>query len=374
MIKVLNVISDTNIGGAGRVLLNYLKYADREAFDVSVALPRGSALRERIAALDVPVHEVDGMADKSLDLAAVGKLKKLIRAVGPDIVHTHGSMSGRIAGRQCGKAVVYTRHSVFPVSPRVKKGLGRWLNKTVNEHYADRIIAVSPAAMENLTDGGIAPALIDVVMNGVEPVPPASAEAAAAFRASWGIGEGELVLGILARIEAYKGHNDLLDALKRLRDEGRPVRLLIAGTGAFEAEAKAHAEALGLGDAAVFCGFMKDVSLFLSSIDVQMNASYGTEASSLSLLEGFSLGVPAVVSDYGGNPYLVDEGVDSLVFPTRDTEALAGCVRRLMDEEGLLASLSAGARRSYAGRYTVEIFARRTEEVYRKAWEGKHHG
>ena len=45
MTCVLNIISDTNIGGAGRVLLNYLQYCDRSQFQVSVALPQGSLLK-----------------------------------------------------------------------------------------------------------------------------------------------------------------------------------------------------------------------------------------------------------------------------------------------------------------------------------------
>ena len=153
MIKVLNIISDMNIGGAGRVIINYMKYADRSKFDVAVALPKGSALAGPLRALDTRLYEVEGIADKSLDFAAIGQLKKVIKEAEPDIVHTHGSMSGRIAGRQCGKTVIYTRHSAFPVSPRLKKGMGRWLNKTVNHHYADRIIAISPATAEFLRTG-----------------------------------------------------------------------------------------------------------------------------------------------------------------------------------------------------------------------------
>ena len=45
LIKVLNVISDTNIGGAGRVILNYLRYSNRNQFETWVALPRGSLLK-----------------------------------------------------------------------------------------------------------------------------------------------------------------------------------------------------------------------------------------------------------------------------------------------------------------------------------------
>jgi len=71
------------------------------------------------------VEEVDGMRDKSLDLSAIGKLRRLMEREKPQIVHTHGSMSARIAARQAGAKVVYTRHCVFPVPERLKKGPGR---------------------------------------------------------------------------------------------------------------------------------------------------------------------------------------------------------------------------------------------------------
>ena len=45
MIRVLNVISDSNVGGAGRVLLNYLRYADAQSFETLIAVPRGSLLK-----------------------------------------------------------------------------------------------------------------------------------------------------------------------------------------------------------------------------------------------------------------------------------------------------------------------------------------
>ncbi|MBR0312426.1 MAG: glycosyltransferase, partial [Oscillospiraceae bacterium] len=115
MIRVLNVISDSNIGGAGRVLLNYLQYADRSRFETMIAVPRGSLLCEPLRELGGVVHEVDGLAERSYHKDDVRTLMELIRKVDPDIVHTHGALSGRIAGRRCGKAVIYTRHSAFPV-------------------------------------------------------------------------------------------------------------------------------------------------------------------------------------------------------------------------------------------------------------------
>ncbi len=373
MIKVLNIISDTNIGGAGRVLINYIRHSDRRNFELAVALPRDSALMEPLAELGTAIIPVDGIADKSLDLSSIKILRNIIKTVDPDIVHTHGSMAGRIAGRQCGKAVIYTRHSVFPVSGFLKSAPGRFLNRVVNEHYADRIIAVSPAAVTNLVESGISEKKIDVVMNGVEAVERRSLDECAALRRDYGITPEDFVTGIVARIEDYKGHMDILDALRRLLDEGRAVKLIVAGTGAYEDEVRRRATELKLDDAVTFTGFLEDVSPVLSILDVQLNASWGTEATSLALLEGLSMGVPAVISDYGGNPWLIEEGVNGYTFKTRDSAELASRLAALMDDRARLEYLSHGARRIYQERFTADMFARNVESVYMRTLEEKKH-
>ena len=126
MIRVLNVISDSNIGGAGRVIQTYLRASDRTQFETLVTMPRGSLLKPVIEEAGGTVYEVDGLADRSYHRDDVRALTELIRKVNPDIVHTHGALSGRIAGRRCGKAVVYTRHSAFPVPAKLKYPPGRW--------------------------------------------------------------------------------------------------------------------------------------------------------------------------------------------------------------------------------------------------------
>ena len=366
MIKVMNIISDTNIGGAGKVLINYLKYCDRENFEVSVLLPRCSLLKAPLEELGTRVFEADGIADRSFDRSAIRELKQRIREEKPDIVHTHGSLSGRIAARQCGCRVIYTRHSAFPVKGYLKHGPGRWLNKWVNHHYADRIIAVSPAAAKNLTDAGVNPSLIDTMMNGVDPVQRATPEECAALRKHYGIPDGCFTVGILARIEDYKGHTDILDAIQLIRDSGREIRLIIAGTGSYEDAVRQHCSALGLDKIVCFPGFIRDVAPVLSILDLQLNASWGTETSSLSVLEGFSMALPAIVSDYGGNPCLVEEGVNGFLFPARDPGALADRIIRLMDNPALLEKMGTEALRIYRERFTGEAFARRIDAIYRK--------
>ena len=165
MIKVIEVSTDTNIGGAGRVLLILLKELDRTKFDVSVILPENSLLKPEIEKLGVKITEVKGIADKSLDIASIKLLKKIFCEEKPDVVHTHASMSARIAARLSGCKVVYTRHSVFPPAKAISHGIGKVVNGIVNNSFSDRIIAVAEAAKDNLTDTGVCDKKIDVILN-----------------------------------------------------------------------------------------------------------------------------------------------------------------------------------------------------------------
>lgn len=371
MIRILNIISDTNIGGAGRVILNYLRYADRNKFETLVAIPRGSLLKPLLEEAEVTVYEVDGMADCSYASQDVKALQALIRRVKPDLVHTHGALSGRIAAKRCHVPVVYSRHSAFPVPAKLKYPPGRWVNKLLNEHYADHIIAVSPATRDNLTEGGISPKKITVVMNGVAPVSPISDGEKAALRRSLGLEPDVFTFGILARIEDYKGHLYLVYAAKLLKDRGYSnFRILVAGTGAFEEEVTRAVTEMGVEDVVQMLGFRSDAAALLNILDVQLNASYGTEATSMALLEGMSLGLPTIASDYGGNPFVITSGQNGLLFPSRDSAALADAMAELMDHPEEVAIMREKALETYQSRFTGEVFARNTEQIYENVLKG----
>ena len=371
MIRILNIISDTNIGGAGREILNYLRSADRNKFETLVAIPRGSLLKPLLEEAEVPVYEVDGMADCSYASQDVKALQALIRRVRPDLVHTHGALSGRIAAKRCHVPVVYSRHSAFPVPAKLKYPPGRWVNKLLNEHYADHIIAVSPATRDNLTEGGISPKKITVVMNGVAPVSPISDGEKAALRRSLGLEPDVFTFGILARIEDYKGHLYLVYAAKLLKDRGYSnFRILVAGTGAFEEEVTRAVTEMGVEDVVQMLGFRSDAAALLNILDVQLNASYGTEATSMALLEGMSLGLPTIASDYGGNPFVITSGQNGLLFPSKDSAALADAMAELMDHPEEVAIMREKALETYQSRFTGEVFARNTEQIYENVLKG----
>ncbi len=368
MINLYHVISDTNIGGAGTLLLNYLQNADRDAFAITVVLPRDSALKPRIEALGVPVIETEYGRDRSYERGATAEFRRIFRAAKPDIVHTHSSFSAKLAAWQTGvKARIYTRHSVFPPPRKLTTFPGKQVSGLVNNTLSTHIIAVAQAAADNLTDTGVDPRKIEVIVNGVEPMTPPSAETRRALRASLGWGDEHFVVGMSARLEEVKGHRYFLDAAAALAAEAPELRFLIIGTGACEAELKAQAERLGIADCVCFAGFVTGVADYVGSMDLVVNCSFGTEATSLALAEAMSLSRPIVATTYGGNPYMVEDGVNGYLVPIKDATALADAILRVCRDPDNYTRLCEGAYARYHERFTAAAMTRRMEALYRRA-------
>lgn len=367
MIRVIEVISDTNIGGAGTVLLTCLKNFDRRCFSVSVALPKGSQLTDRILALGYQVHEMEIAGDESYDAAAVSRYCRLFRREKPDIVHTHASLSARIAAWLCGvPSRLYTRHSTFDPPKNQTVFPGKQVGGTLNSALSTRIVAVSDSTKKNLTDTGVDPKKICVIINGADPLPQIPEEKRQALRAVLGIPDGVLVFGMSARLEAVKGHEYFLRAAAKLIADGYDARFLIMGGGSCEEALRRLTEELGLKKHVIFTGHVSDVAAYVSIFDVIVNCSYGTEATSMALAEAMSLSKPVIASDFGGNPYLVRDGENGYLVPQKDPETLAERMELFCREPERIAILGKGAYARYQRELTGEAMTARYEQLYKE--------
>ena len=369
MIKILNVLTDSNIGGAGRLLVNYLHNFDRTRFDSAVVLPKDSRLIPAVRAEGYDVIETEYGRDKSWDRRAVGELRRIIREWKPDIVHTHSSLSARVAAWQCGvPARFYTRHCAFEPSKRLTTFPGKQLNGLMNRVLSTDIVAVAEAAKKNLTDTGVPEGMITVIINGVEPLRETSPAENEALRCELGIGRDDFVCGIVARLEDYKGHSYLLDTAKTVLASKPGTVFLIVGEGTERERLEKRAAELGIAGQVIFTGFCDDVAPYYGIMDLNLNCSWGTETSSLALSEGMSVGVPAVATTYGGNPYMITEGVNGLLVPEKDAGAMADAILKIMDDPALLKRLSDGARRLYREKFTARAMTEQLERMYEAAY------
>ncbi|MGL4790622.1 MAG: glycosyltransferase family 4 protein [Anaerotignaceae bacterium] len=369
MIKVLNIISDSNIGGAGRCILNFLKYCNKEKFEIVVIVPKNSLLIPEIKKLNTKVIECDGIAEKSFSKEGVKAIEDIIKTEKPTIVHTHGNLSGRIAAKKCKVKIIYTRHSVFPVSKKIK--LLKPVNKFLNEYLSNEIIAVAEAAKDNLTEGGINGKKVKVILNGVEAVTPSTPLEMEETKKKFNIEKNDFVIGIMARMEPYKGHKYLIEAAEILKKKHKNFKVLIVGTGDYTPTLQAYVKEKNLTDTVIFTGFIKDVRHVLSIMDLQANASYGTEATSLALLEGMSLGIPAVVSNYGGNPGVITHGENGYIFKLQDSEDMAKYMEVLINDQEKYKYMQKRSLEIFKEKFTAEIYTRNIENVYSDVAQGR---
>ncbi len=364
--KIVEAISDTNIGGAGILLLTRLKHCDKRRLSYHVIIPKGSALRERLRELDVTAWEVDTGQDRSFSVSAVPQYVSFLRRIKPTLVNCHGNLSCRVAAWLCGiPCRVYTRHCAYPPPVWQTRFPGKWILGHAQTLLSSHILAVAEAAKENLTQTGVDPSRITVIINGTEPLSLLSEEERRERRIDLGIPEDAIVVGICARLEPCKGHRHFLEAAERLWKRSERYRFLIIGDGSLAKELKTWCFAHQMEHAVIFTGFVGDVAPYFNVMDINVNCSVGTETSSLALSEGMSLGIPAVVSDYGGNPYMVRHEENGLVYPQGRADLLAYSIARLAGDRALYERLSQNAKRRFIEELNAEQMTKSTEAFYR---------
>lgn len=367
-IKVLEVISDTNVGGAGRLLISRIENSNRQKFEYTVILPKGSLIAEPLKNAGAKVIEINACKDKSRDLKNIFAFYKIIKNVSPDIVNSHACLTSRISAKMAGVSVnLFTRHCDFKVGKIYSVPAVKLAVKMFNTEINDGAIAVSHSAKNNLLSLGVPKKMIKVIVNGAQALKQISEDEKQKIRQNLNIPFDATVVSIFARLEVYKDHKTLLRAAKLLK-LNRKIYFLIVGCGTLERELKQYARKLGLDiglDKKVrFLGFVDDVSTIMNITDINVNCSIGTETSSLALSEGMSLGVPAIASDYSGNKYIVKNGVNGLTFPQKDHVALAQKILILSKNKALYKKLSLNAKERFHKELNAKRMTRETEKYY----------
>jgi glycosyltransferase involved in cell wall biosynthesis len=183
--------------------------------------------------------------------------------------------------------------------------------------------------------------VVRVLLNGVEQT-SVSAFAGRAALASMGVAPGSPVVAAAGRLNRQKGFDVLIDAVAHVRREFAGAVLVIMGEGRRRRSLEVHAAGAGLGEAVVFAGERADVREILAAVDIYVLSSRN-EGMANTLLEAMSVGAPIVATDVAGTREAVRDGVDALIVPPDDPDALAEAVLTLLRDAALSARLGSSA-------------------------------
>ena len=342
--KVTQVISDKNIGGAG-ILLSLITEGLCEEFDFEVILPRDSLLPERlpqsIRITPLPMHGTGSLRDVFL-------FYHYFKENPCDILHTHAAFSARLGGALAGIRRLYsTRHCAMG-EKRVPPFYGRLYNRVTT-----LTVATATAAEEELLREGVPKEKIRLIYNGTKEPCRLSEKEKQALRARLGIADEATVLGCAARLETVKGVDLLLRAMNILKKRHPSLVLLLVGDGSQRKNLEAEARALGIGESVKFIGYTPTPHIYQNLFTLNVNPSRGTETSCLATSECAALGIPTVASDFGGNRECVAHEVSGLLFRSEDTEGLAAAIEKALTDRDLMELLKKGARKRYETMFTL---------------------
>jgi glycosyltransferase involved in cell wall biosynthesis len=372
-IKVLQVITRLIVGGAQETVMLIAATLDPARFEVNVVSgpqtgPEGSLIEE-VRARGVPLTIEPALVreiNPAKDALALARLTRFIRRGRYDIVHTNSSKAG-VLGRWAAwlartPVIVHTVHGWGHherQNPLARRSY--ILLEQLTQRITDRLVVVSPRNIEKgLADSIASPEKYVTIRSGIEidrfrqPGRPR-----AAVRAELSIPPDATVIGTVTRLSPQKAPLDFVAAAARVAARRPDVHFVVVGDGPLRAEVEAQVAAANLGARFHLTGLRRDVPDLLHSFDLFALTSLW-EGLPRVLPQAMAAGLAIVATAADGNAEAVQDGVNGLLTPPGDPQALADALLRLLDDPALAARMGAAGREradEFGARKMVEDIA-----------------
>jgi glycosyltransferase involved in cell wall biosynthesis len=383
-VRVLHLIESLGAGGAERLLHTNLKHLDPARFEsvVVTVFDAPDHWVEPVRRLGVEVESLrcEGLGDIR---AGVARLRRRLRALRPDLVHTHlwaANVIGRVAGRLAGVPVVSSVHcpdhapevwsdgaDVSLWKRRVALALDRWSAR----FGCTRMVAVSEYVQNYAQRYLRFPAeRIELLYNPIDTDALAADADKGQLREEL-LGElklqpGSRILLNVGRVSPAKGLLYAIRALPLICREHPTAHLVMVGATTDEhwvEHLRAEARAQGVDERVHFLGARRDVVPYLRACDLFVFPSL-YEGLGIALVEAMAAGCACVATRTGPIPEVLTHGVDGRLVPPCDAPALAAAVCELLDDAAKRAALGRAAAASALARFRPQAAADALARIY----------
>ncbi len=353
--KVLHIEAGRFLyGGARQVLYILQGLHDRGVANV-LACPPGAdiALPARAYA---DVHEIPMKGDA--DIGLVCRLRRLIRATHPDIVHIHSrrgaDLWGGIAARLERVPCVLSRRVDNP-EPRM------WVS--LKYRLYDHVIAISEGIRQVLLTEGLPADKVTTIRSAIDAAPYLHDVDRQAFCREFGLPENALVIGVVAQLIPRKGHRHLLAVLPEVIQRFPDVQVIFFGKGPLQAELERDIAEHHLESHVHLAGFRTDLPHWLGGLDMLVHPA-DMEGLGISLLQAAAAGVPVIASRAGGMPEAVADHVSGLLIAPGDTPALQRELVRLLASHAERQRLGNNGRKRILTEFSPTEMVKRNSAIY----------
>ena len=367
--------------GSDKMLLYLVSGLDASRFCAIVILPEDGPLKQELDRRSVetfiaPVAKISRSVFTPVGLlrfplAVLSSLLGMQRALAGkpvDVVHSNtlAVFSGAVWSLLNRQKHVWHVHEIVKHPSVVRKGFPLLLSL-----FADKVATISRAVADNLVSER--PRLsnkIEVIYNGITPGEPTPKEEVWAFRKGLGVGEDDVLLVLVGRINRWKGQHLFLNAAEILLEQGVKgvVFCIIGGPPQGQAYFRDELQAAVAESPAKACIHLLDykekIRVVWDSCDIAVVPSTEPEPFGMVALEAMASGKPVVAARHGGLAEIVLQRKTGLLFEPNDAQALAAALASLIADKALRESMGATGRMRLESDFSLTRYVQSFERLY----------
>ena len=381
MKRILYLHAGAEMYGADKVLLELIKGLNPQEFEAHIILPNDGILIEalrqvgaRVSVLDYPIlrrkyFNPKGILEYLKSYRRYSqKIAQYVRENGIDLVHnnTTAVLEGIYLKRKVKLPLIWHVHEII-VKP---KAISDFINFLMGR-YADKIVTVSQAVASHVKQSPfIKEVQVQVIYNGVDNAVYHPIQASA-VREKFGIPEDALVIGMIGRVNAWKGQGDFLEAVTPILEHNPNSIAFLAGS-AFAGEEWRVDELEKAISASPVAGQIKRIDYYSKTtelynmFDIFVLPSTNPDPLPTVVLEAMACGKPVVGYRHGGVCEMVKEGESGiLATPNKPTE-LSKAIQELADNTEKREQFGKASVKRQKELFSLQSYIRNFSELYKK--------
>jgi glycosyltransferase involved in cell wall biosynthesis len=354
-------------GGPEKTILNSPRFLPPLGYRAALAYlhppqdPGFALLKQRAEAAGA---ELISIPDRGpADVSVIWHLARLCRQRRVAIWHGHDYKSnalGLLIRRLWRMRLVTTLHGWTNLSGRVP--LYVRIDKWCLPRY-EAAICVSEDLVAQCHALGLPANRVHLVHNAIDTRDYARRRPPSEAKRAWGLDEDALLVGAVGRLSEEKGFDLLIRAVHRLRQQGLPVVLWIAGEGPARPALERLIGELGAATYVRLLGHLADPRGLYEALDLFVLSSYREGLPNV-VLEAMALQAPVLATRVAGVPSLVEDGRSGLIVPPGDLPALVRAMERLLADPALRLSLAEEARRRVQTDFSFDRRMAKVAQIY----------
>jgi glycosyltransferase involved in cell wall biosynthesis len=380
LINILYLHAGAELYGADIVLLQLIKGLDKTRFTPHVILPNDGPLVEELKNINVEVSVFDypilrrkyfnpkGMLQYSLSFKkAASHIEKYCKDKDINIIHSNTSavLEGAYVAKKLKLKHLWHIHEIITRPKAIFKFLSYIIATSSHE-----VIAVSEATKSHMIESGyFAKDQVKVIYNGVDNSKFKPENDSAYIRRELGFSEEDIVVGMIGRVNSWKGQGDFLQAVNKVLGNYAKAKAILVG-GVFEGEEwrmkelKEKAAVSSYASRIIIEEFRKDSANVHSLFDIFVLPSTQPDPLPTVVLEAMATGKPVVAYRHGGVTEMVKEDYNGLFAEVCNPEKLGEKIEVLLNNEELRLEMGRNSLERQKEYFSLNSYIRNFEKTY----------